>query len=167
MDQTHVFCTGRWTLIHCITRGVLGLMFLRFHILHIHFAGFCGYDWDMRMKEGGTKQEQENNVNPDISWQRARDMLGRSEWGWHQATLDLRNHLRPILVLLLSGENVLPSRPLISTQEVLSLSLSLWLKVECVNMLQRYFLSFLPTHLPSSFYFIYLILAALVLHWCM
>ena len=62
-----------------------------------------------------------------------------------------------------SQENVLPSRPLISTQEVLSFSMSLWLKVECVNILQRYFLSFLPTQPPSSFYFIYLILAALVL----
>ena len=63
-----------------------------------------------------------------------------------------------------SQENVLSSRPLISTQEVLSLFMSLWLKFESVNMLQRYFLSFLPTHPPSSFYFIYLILAALVLH---
>ena len=127
-------------------------------------------DWEMKMKERGMKREKENIVHhfraPRICWQMACDILGRSDWGWHQGTPDFRNHLRPILVLLLSGENVLPSRPLISSHEVLSLFMSLWLKFECVNMLQRYFLIFLPTHLPPTFYFIYLILAALVLHWC-
>ena len=33
----------------------------------------------MKMKERGMKQEKENNVNPDISRQRAYDMLGRSD----------------------------------------------------------------------------------------
>ena len=150
-------------------------MFLRFQTLHILFAGFCGYGlseiWGWKRGAWNRKRKTLFTIlgHLRICWQRAlsqSDKLGRSDWGWHQGTLDLRNHLRPILALLISQEYVLHCRPLSRTQEMMSLFMSLWLKYERVNMLQRYFLIFLPTHPSSSFDFIYLMLAALALHCC-
>lgn len=112
----------------------------------------------MRVEEG-TKQMKRKALftilppPPDIWWQRACVLRGPTlrccecpcgMWQGHPlGTPDLRKHLRPVLVPPLWWESVLPYKPLICIQEMLSLVLSFWLKFWCVNTLQRWFLAFL------------------------